>query len=467
MKTINSQTRLILVIMISISLILIKNTSAQQSSFSLTNSGGTLNYMKYSTKLNKIHGIDYTQGYIGIGAPVAYQMLHIAGGNILLTNSGGNPSCFNGAVLFGANYDSINSPAGEWGIEYETLESGGGLNFWKPYPTSNYGSYFLFLKNNGNVGIGTGTPATKLQVNGDVTISPLINTTGRLMLTTDATGKLMLTDKIGGADGDNMGNCIADRDVILGNNMLVGSAQNDLRYGPNGELWQEGLKFIENTSGKMALNSFSKATLIAGSLLGEKSVAEDGDTRFWAVNSSSGGIGIGLLNIFNNENKRIVYNGIFTDMNDPKLAMTFSLDGNIGIGTNEPSKRLEVVGDIALTGGIYGQPIGGIDWQHKLQLHGSINTNAGYIELGDGSTSWNKVKIGAPGEDGTIQLWADDKKSCITVRSHEVVFGDPDVGNTVDIKVIGKIFATEVKVSLESWQDIVFVKAYKLMPLPE
>ncbi len=310
----------------------------------------------------------------------------------------------------------------------------------------------------GKIGIGTIDPATTLHVNGDVTISPLINTTGRLMLTTDATGKLMLTDKIGGADGDNLGNHIATQDVILGNNMLVGSAKKEIRYGPLEEPWQEGLKFIENTSGEMALNSFTNSSFTLGVKLPSTVPPNDGNSFFWAVNSNSGGYGFGL--------KDDLTGGIYFDKNTPSLVMGFK-GKKVGIGTNKPYYEFEVVGDIALTGSIYGQPIGGIDWQHKLQLHGSEDANAGYIELGDGSTSWNTVKIGAPGEDGTIQLWADDKKPCVTVRSHDVVFGDPEVGNTVDIKVNGKIFANEVKVSLDSWQDIVFDKAYKLMPLPE
>jgi hypothetical protein len=311
----------------------------------------------------------------------------------------------------------------------------------------------------GKVGIGTIDPATTLHVNGDVTISPLTNLTGNMMLTTDATGKLMLTDKIGGGVGDNMGNHIATQDVILGNNMLVGSPKKELRYGPLGESWQEGLRFIENTSGEMTLNSFTNSSFTLSTLLGDKSDSLDGNSFYWASNTKSGGYGFGL--------KDDLTGGIYFDKNTPSLVMGFK-GKKVGIGTNDPSFEFEVVGDVALTGGIYGQQPSdtAVNWE-RLQLHGSKNTNAGYIELGDGSTSWNKVKIGAPGEDGTIQLWADDKKPCVTVRSHEVVFGDPEVGNTVDIKVNGKIFATEVKVSLESWEDIVFDKAYKLMPLPE
>ena len=57
------------------------------------------------------------------------------------------------------------APNGRWGIEYDP--NAGGLNFWKPSPnTFGFGNYFLFLANNGRVGINTDTPTSPLTVNG-------------------------------------------------------------------------------------------------------------------------------------------------------------------------------------------------------------------------------------------------------------------------------------------------------------
>lgn len=110
-------------------------------------------------------------GSIGINTILPKQMLHIVDGNILISKTSENraPGSTNGSLLFG-DTATTTDPYGEWGIEYlseSDLENG--LNFWKPSTSTHSGMNFcLFLKDNGNVGIGTNNPQAKLAVDGEI-----------------------------------------------------------------------------------------------------------------------------------------------------------------------------------------------------------------------------------------------------------------------------------------------------------
>lgn len=111
--------------------------------------------------------------YAGIGTRNPQSKLHIVDGNIMISRSVSDaPGSRNGSILFGAAIDSA-CPLGEWGIEYfdnDTNYNYGGLNFWKVYTSYNAGfDHSLFIRNDGNVGIGTSTPQSKLAVNGTIT----------------------------------------------------------------------------------------------------------------------------------------------------------------------------------------------------------------------------------------------------------------------------------------------------------
>ena len=110
-------------------------------------------------------------GNVGIGTINPLQKFQVNGHIAIM----GTNSLFLGqgyTIAGNANY-------GQWGIEYN--EGAGGLNFWKPYG-SNSGllNYLLFIKDDGNVGIGTTTIPTgvKLAVCGTIQSEEWIVETG-------------------------------------------------------------------------------------------------------------------------------------------------------------------------------------------------------------------------------------------------------------------------------------------------
>lgn len=103
-------------------------------------------------------------GKVGINTTNPIHPLHVDG-NVMITG-------LNSSLLF-ADALSASGSWGKWGIEYET----NGLNFWRPFEnekpvttaTEAKGgaqNYILFLKDDGNIGIGTNTPLEKLHVMG-------------------------------------------------------------------------------------------------------------------------------------------------------------------------------------------------------------------------------------------------------------------------------------------------------------
>jgi hypothetical protein len=90
-----------------------------------------------------------------------------------------------------SNYTTVataSSPGVYIGPDYSIEYWDGGINFWRPINSTNYGNYKLFVGDNGNVGIGQKATTYKLEVNGQVW------TTAGLLITSDATQKKNIKD---------------------------------------------------------------------------------------------------------------------------------------------------------------------------------------------------------------------------------------------------------------------------------
>lgn len=100
--------------------------------------------------------------------------LEVQGSISLYDGAPGNGNNGDNSLFFGR--EQLNATTyGEWGIQYATAtqlgSSVGGLNFWKPYGShGSFGNNFLFLADNGNVGIGTASPNNNLDISGKTVI---------------------------------------------------------------------------------------------------------------------------------------------------------------------------------------------------------------------------------------------------------------------------------------------------------
>lgn len=343
---------------------IIANNARSQDPFMLYNGGSTFDYFKYMVKAYTVDGKIWHTGllnlsgyrdpvtltYYNTGAPV--QKLQLQGGNILLcrTNNAStspniNPTSRNGAILFSDNVTTVNDYIhGKWGIEYDDQYSTGGLNIFMPKSslTASRSNFKLFIQNDGNVGIGTGTPSTKLEVNGDVTISTLSNPSFQssdgdfYVVSTDKNGKLELVGS--SVYGDNLGNHIATKNLLMS--------------------------------------------------------------------------GFSINNV----------------------------------------------------GAIYGPSVSE-NWG-KLEIFGSNSTTSGKIEIGDGVND-AAVKLITRSKTAAVQFLIGDNWA-MQVNNSEVWVGNPsDQDIPVDLKVYGKIYGREVKVTLDQYYDHVFNPEYELMPVKE
>jgi len=76
----------------------------------------------------------------------------------------------NNSLTFGQGNGSSNN--GNFALEYCSTCPSAGFNIWKPWPTSDYGNYKLFIRDNGNVGMGNvGDASAKLWISGNLKVN--------------------------------------------------------------------------------------------------------------------------------------------------------------------------------------------------------------------------------------------------------------------------------------------------------
>jgi len=112
-------------------------------------------------------------GNVGIGTsnPLTALQVH---GSVSVFDPTAAPGMGDISLFFG-QANTVNSSRGKWAIQYVksgSLGPQGGLNFWIPaLPGNNFGNNYLFLADNGKVGIRTSNPQADLDVNGNAAIA--------------------------------------------------------------------------------------------------------------------------------------------------------------------------------------------------------------------------------------------------------------------------------------------------------
>lgn len=135
-----------------------------------------------------------SNGNVGINFAAPTEKLQINNGILKLSS----PNPYGGAMMLFAG-TTTTSYVGDWGIEYASASAGytnTGLNFWKPFGSPNWGNNYLFLADNGHVGVNTNNPTGQFTVNGNVVIGdPAVvcipNTSYKLFVQTG-----ILTEKV-------------------------------------------------------------------------------------------------------------------------------------------------------------------------------------------------------------------------------------------------------------------------------
>jgi hypothetical protein len=261
-------------------------------------------------------------GNVGIGTASPVSKLQVQDGDIRLQSSGGNPS-----ILFGSYGVSTSYPQGSMVLS-DAGFYGGNFDFYtKANGAATNGLNFIMrLGSEGNVGIGTTSPTSKVSISDGVSMY-------------SAETGVMLDIKRNVTNGNNT---TSKTGIRLGNNsnsfsIFYGGTSDRLRFIDGGEvevmsLVNGGNVGIGTTapSDELTVNSAGNSTGIAiqrsGVTKGLLEIGSSSDT--FAISATSA---TGILTFATNSSERM------------RIAST----GNVGIGTTSPSYNLHVEGNVS------------------------------------------------------------------------------------------------------------------------
>ncbi len=259
-------------------------------------------------------------GMVGINTTAPLQKLHVMDGNILISRSrqgkgSSELGSTNGTLYFG-DIVSASHPYGKWGIEYVSNEEEGyGLNFWKPaVPGQTHGNYFLFLSDNGNVGVGTKNPQAKLHIQDGTSQD------ANILLASTGTNKSVIQFRTNATN------------ITVGSDNVMRFNATSMQFNPSSQMVVNGNFKV---TGNIVLSGLSGATtkiLTIGSN-GHLSTADIPETADNLGNHTA-------TQNLNLNGKKIVNGTAGTG------GIFVSTNGDVGVNTNQPQAKLAVNGDV-------------------------------------------------------------------------------------------------------------------------
>ena len=221
---------------------------------------------------------------------------------------------------------SANMGIGVYGVNKTSTGTTYGV-FGDVYSPSGYAGYFqggnVFIQ--GNTGIGIQSPTAKLEVNGQVKITGGAPGAGKV-LTSDASGLASWQESASSLWLKNSNNIYySSGNVGIGLNNPTGMME---IYGNSFDNYPTLLLSEVNGYSRVSFRTMpasSKHWVLAG-----HNNPNDGDSQFH-INYNNGTSGANLFSVFG----------------DSRI----NLNANVGIGTSNPSAKLEVAGQVKITGG--------------------------------------------------------------------------------------------------------------------
>jgi hypothetical protein len=298
---------------------------------------------------------------------------------------------------------------------------------------------------NGNVGIGTNNPSTKLDIRSVGIIGLSVSGNTSSYLGSDISiSRSSTTEEVG------KGATLQFNDTGSGSHNVIQNSSGGLQfynyYSNSG--WIERMRIASNGNvGIGTTTPFDKLSVVGKQGLGIPG-SSSGQLSFYPNNGSSWF----HIDHRNDNTLRFSQGGTVggTDI------MTIVNNGNVGIGTTAPGRTLDVAGVISNGGGEF--ILGNRDGRNQ----GSIIHNRALVH-----SDWGI------GNDNLVINYEGDFEGGISLQGSKVVIdGNVGIGTTTPgsfkLAVEGKIWAKEVQVALTNpGPDYVFEPTYNLKPLSE